>query len=414
MIRVFSVEVFVIYSFVWGLVHSAVSCPYSEINLNKEGLLPDRLIGEKPPTLAGPQKGKRVEAPAPTPTVPEPSDDSPQSRKSWSTESERSGRNSAQCLPEQTPSTEERTEGTGEPSENGIKARKTGPIPKCLKLHLVKQELGDGKETALSLQEALHESVFIPPFSSNPAHRIQVCWEQHCRLLPEVLGLTAKGVAKWTIEEIDGEAFLLLTQADIVKILGIKLGPALKIYNSILMCKSADEDPFILLRETQKPCKTVQFSPSLKQGEEKHTGNAVPVVGAIAWACFLLFSHSPSVASRDCFYSQGAPVSHAPPDSEQSACFHSTGQKQQSLQPSPVCTNPSLRNHPRPSSHGSIVLPGQVNPRSCLPCGQEEAQGIFRLPRLNLCEVNINTGLAELSLCLGDSKKSLYISQALE
>ncbi|XP_041096480.1 lethal(3)malignant brain tumor-like protein 4 isoform X3 [Polyodon spathula] len=227
----------------YGTHYTAVSCPYSEINLNKEGLLPDRLIGEKPPTLAGPQKGKRVEAPAPTPTVPEPSDDSPQSRKSWSTESERSGRNSAQCLPEQTPSTEERTEGTGEPSENGIKARKTGPIPKCLKLHLVKQELGDGKETALSLQEALHESVFIPPFSSNPAHRIQVCWEQHCRLLPEVLGLTAKGVAKWTIEEqIDGEAFLLLTQADIVKILGIKLGPALKIYNSILMCKSADEE----------------------------------------------------------------------------------------------------------------------------------------------------------------------------
>ena len=40
---------------------------------------------------------------------------------------------------------------------------------------------------------------------------------------------------------IDGEAFLLLTQTDIVKIMSIKLGPALKIYNAILMFKSIDE-----------------------------------------------------------------------------------------------------------------------------------------------------------------------------
>lgn len=44
------------------------------------------------------------------------------------------------------------------------------------------------------------------------------------------------------VQQIDGEAFLLLTQADIVKILSIKLGPALKIYNSILMLKNADEE----------------------------------------------------------------------------------------------------------------------------------------------------------------------------
>lgn len=46
----------------------------------------------------------------------------------------------------------------------------------------------------------------------------------------------------FSLQQIDGEAFLLLTQADIVKILSIKLGPALKIYNSILMLKSADEE----------------------------------------------------------------------------------------------------------------------------------------------------------------------------
>lgn len=35
------------------LVCSQVSCPYSEINLNKEGLLPDRLGTERPLTLPG-------------------------------------------------------------------------------------------------------------------------------------------------------------------------------------------------------------------------------------------------------------------------------------------------------------------------------------------------------------------------
>ncbi|NXY87497.1 LMBL1 protein, partial [Alcedo cyanopectus] len=104
----------------------------------------------------------------------------------------------------------------------------------------------------------------MPSLDSNPTHRLHLCWEKHCKLLPEVLGLTAKDVAKWTVEEvvnfiqslpgckeqasvfqeeqIDGEAFLLLNQNDIVKILKVKLGPALKIYNAILMLKSAEDN----------------------------------------------------------------------------------------------------------------------------------------------------------------------------
>ncbi|NXF35018.1 LMBL1 protein, partial [Nyctibius bracteatus] len=104
----------------------------------------------------------------------------------------------------------------------------------------------------------------MPSLASNPTHRLHLFWEKHCKLLPEVSGLTAKHVAKWTVEEvvsfiqrlpgckeqasvfreeqIDGEAFLLLNQSDIVKILSIKLGPALKIYNAILMFKSAEDN----------------------------------------------------------------------------------------------------------------------------------------------------------------------------
>jgi len=41
-------------------VCSQVSCPYSEMNLNKEGLPPDRLSGERPLALSGPHpRGRR-------------------------------------------------------------------------------------------------------------------------------------------------------------------------------------------------------------------------------------------------------------------------------------------------------------------------------------------------------------------
>uniref|UniRef100_H2LZ46 L3MBTL histone methyl-lysine binding protein 1b n=1 Tax=Oryzias latipes TaxID=8090 RepID=H2LZ46_ORYLA len=194
----------------YGTHYTQVSCPYSEINLNKEGLLPDRLSGERPLTLSVLHpRGRRPDPPANSSTP------------------------------------------NNSPAE-------TAPVPKYLKMHYVKEEL------KISLQQALHESVFSPGISASPPHRVALCWDKHCQLLPEVLGLTAKRVATWSAEEvatfvkglpgckehattfkteqIDGEAFLLLTQADIVKILSIKLGPALKIYNSILMLKNADEE----------------------------------------------------------------------------------------------------------------------------------------------------------------------------
>ena len=50
-------------------VCSQVSCPYSEMNLNKEGLLPDRLSGERPLTLSGPHpRGRRPDPHANTTT----------------------------------------------------------------------------------------------------------------------------------------------------------------------------------------------------------------------------------------------------------------------------------------------------------------------------------------------------------
>nr|XP_045012877.1 lethal(3)malignant brain tumor-like protein 1 isoform X2 [Jaculus jaculus] len=109
----------------------------------------------------------------------------------------------------------------------------------------------------------VHQSLFMSALTTHPDRSLSMCWEQHCKLLPGVAGISASTVSKWTIEEvfgfvqtltgcedqarlfrdemIDGEAFLLLTQADIVKIMSVKLGPALKIYNAILMFRTADD-----------------------------------------------------------------------------------------------------------------------------------------------------------------------------
>uniref|UniRef100_A0A7N4PE41 Lethal(3)malignant brain tumor-like protein 1 n=1 Tax=Sarcophilus harrisii TaxID=9305 RepID=A0A7N4PE41_SARHA len=109
----------------------------------------------------------------------------------------------------------------------------------------------------------MHQSFFMSALPAHPGRSLSTCWEQHCKLLPGIASVNAASVTKWTIEEvfsfvqiltgcdeqaklfrdekIDGEAFLLLTQADIVKIMCIKLGPALKIYNAILMFRNADD-----------------------------------------------------------------------------------------------------------------------------------------------------------------------------
>lgn len=73
---------------------------------------------------------------------------------------------------------------------------------------------------------------------------------------------------------IDGEAFLLLTQTDIVKIMSIKLGPALKISNAILMFKSTDEGlkwPSPIHQEPSSCAKTI-----LLQGRRKKKKNPEP------------------------------------------------------------------------------------------------------------------------------------------
>ncbi|CAB1439679.1 unnamed protein product [Pleuronectes platessa] len=123
----------------------------------------------------------------------------------------------------------------------------------------MKNKVSSSEAAETGLQAALHQSVFLSAMSPQPGRDLSLCWEQHRKLLPGVTRVHAQSVQHWSVqqvsdfiqsipgcenqvkqfrdEQIDGRAFLLLTQRDIVRIMSIKLGPALKIYNSILMFK---------------------------------------------------------------------------------------------------------------------------------------------------------------------------------
>lgn len=72
----------------------------------------------------------------------------------------------------------------------------------CTENPLSPPPLTSASPEAISLQQALHESVFSPGISASPPHRVALCWDKHCQLLPEVLGLTAKRAAAWSAEEV--------------------------------------------------------------------------------------------------------------------------------------------------------------------------------------------------------------------
>ncbi|OWK03133.1 hypothetical protein Celaphus_00007989 [Cervus elaphus hippelaphus] len=113
--------------------------------------------------------------------------------------------------------------------------------------------------------DVTQQSLFMSALSAHPDRSLSVCWEQHCKLLPGVAGISASTVAKWTIDEVFGfvqtltgcedQARLFRDEADIVKIMSVKLGPALKIYNAILMFKNADDTLKVVLLSGATSCK---------------------------------------------------------------------------------------------------------------------------------------------------------------
>uniref|UniRef100_A0A8C5LJM0 SAM domain-containing protein n=1 Tax=Leptobrachium leishanense TaxID=445787 RepID=A0A8C5LJM0_9ANUR len=231
----------------YGTHYTAVGCPYSDVNMIRESLLQDRLSGERSLIAHSAPKYRRPSTPIPvTNNLP----DVGTTRKSPPPTEEPWGQGNVWEMAEWL---EEEVEA--KPPNRGAHT--------YIRLQLIKQET-DGTDCEVGLEQALHQSVFMNSLSSDPGHRVHLCWKQQCHLLPEVSSYSAQMVSKWSSEEvsqfvqqlpgcseqvsvfkeeqIDGEAFLLLTQNDLVKILGLKLGPAVKIYNAILMFHSLAQD----------------------------------------------------------------------------------------------------------------------------------------------------------------------------
>ncbi|XP_068603864.1 lethal(3)malignant brain tumor-like protein 4 [Brachionichthys hirsutus] len=246
--------------------HSAFGCPYSDINMRKEVVLPDRLGGERVITLV------------------------PVTIYYHGNQSDSA-------------SVEVKTEPGDETLMLPLgKRRLTDRLSQPTKFLRVKEE-EEEEELHLrgispgesSLQAALHQSVFLSAMSPQPGRDLSLCWEQHRKLLPGVAGVQAEAVRLWSVqqvsdfveslpgcvdqakqfreEQIDGRAFLLLTQQDIVRIMSVKLGPALKIYNSILMFKHAEDGSQSHARDrNQSPAEDGSQSEA-EDGSESHAEN---------------------------------------------------------------------------------------------------------------------------------------------
>ncbi|NWY62533.1 LMBL3 protein, partial [Chionis minor] len=307
--------------------HSAVSCPYSEMNLNKESLLPDRLSGEMPAASPVPRNRKMESSERSTSPVindrkcPSPGHvvvkSSAHNRSSGKTVSETTKEEDAEskspCKKPLLCDVKEK-KAPGQKfvlifffyfmmiqhpfcgnlgvlialvardvitssdfydvliknehhfflsgvlqTKDSVKNKECEEEETENKL-LISNEIKDVEEP--STQRLLSQPVIVSSKLQIPG--LPLRWEQQSKLLPSVAGIPASKVSKWSTDEvsefirslpgceehgkvfkdeqIDGEAFLLMTQSDIVKIMSIKLGPALKIFNSILMFKAAEKN----------------------------------------------------------------------------------------------------------------------------------------------------------------------------
>ncbi|XP_020712241.2 lethal(3)malignant brain tumor-like protein 3 isoform X2 [Athalia rosae] len=125
-----------------------------------------------------------------------------------------------------------------------------------------------GDNSAISMQYAtnipdkqlrteIYHSVYNPGY--NPLPEAPHIWAKHSNALNRVVAKQNTDPRRWSNEEvikfihsvpncreigsifrkhsIDGEAFLMLTQEDLVTLLGLRLGPAIKLYNSIVLLR---------------------------------------------------------------------------------------------------------------------------------------------------------------------------------
>ncbi|XP_076806425.1 lethal(3)malignant brain tumor-like protein 4 [Clavelina lepadiformis] len=217
--------------------HSEFGCPYSLQNLNREAL-PDRLTYDK------------------TRSYDDVTIDANNNKKTNATfvVKRKRGRPRINRLPspvEEKESPGERVKTRASMTSNGHSRR-----------HRSKEH--SKRLSTFKARSPLYEAAFMTSLSERQNQsELSLGWDQHVMSLPGVKGKRASEVSQWGMEqvsrfvneltgksecgdvfvsqEIDGEAFMLLTQSDISSVLKLKLGPSVKIYNAILMFKAAEK-----------------------------------------------------------------------------------------------------------------------------------------------------------------------------
>ncbi|KAJ4440108.1 hypothetical protein ANN_08242 [Periplaneta americana] len=230
--------------------HTAINCPYSSQNLNKEGLIPDRILSKGdlvdnkeeiiPKERSKPAEGKNPVGRPPKWRRLEMTEDSKAVSqdpdwKLYDEDSSERRRKKRRLLSQE----EQATTVAKSPLTSTA-------VPANVEMDPLRQEL--------------RQSVMNPGYEVKPDNLSQHVWAKHSRYLNQYVQAFKNGNPNsWTVEQvanfvwsipdcghvahhfreqqIDGEALLMMAQNDLVQHMEMKLGPAIKLYNSIVLLR---------------------------------------------------------------------------------------------------------------------------------------------------------------------------------
>nr|CAD7201775.1 unnamed protein product [Timema douglasi] len=232
--------------------NNTLNCPYAPQNLNKDNMVPDRLIG-KPENYecltdqSEQEKSIKLEGSSNLAGRPQEGRNPVGRPPKW----RRIDTSSETKLPMVLDNVEIKNE-----DDEKDRKRKKRRIEE-------EDSSSESKPLALSndVQHELHEAVWEPGYEPNPDSNLPSFWVKHSIYLSDCTKQVASlgNPVSWSEAEvarfvasipgcegkartfltqlIDGEAFLMMAQNDLVQLIGLKLGPAIKLYNSIVLLR---------------------------------------------------------------------------------------------------------------------------------------------------------------------------------